>query len=292
MKSAFASCHPFVNFIWFAAVITLSVMLMNPPCLAASAVLSAATLAKIRGGRALGKTLTYLTPFLLAAALINCLFNHAGMTPLAYFPSGNALTGESLAYGAAAAVMLASAVLWCASLTTVMTSDKLVCLFGKTLPTLGVLVAMTLSFIPRFAQQFSAVSDAQKCSGAGDEQNGAAGRLRRTARVFSITATWALEGSVQTADSMRSRGWGMGGRTSFSPMRFDKRDGTFIAVFSALFASVVAAAALGMLYWHYFPFIGGELSPLPVCAYAALCAMPLAMEFWEDKKWTRLKSKI
>ncbi len=43
---------------------------------------------------------------------MNLAFNHEGATILAYLPSGNPLTLESIAYGFAAAAMLAAVVLW------------------------------------------------------------------------------------------------------------------------------------------------------------------------------------
>ncbi len=60
------------------------------------------------------------------AALVNPAFNHEGATILTYLPSGNPLTLESMLYGAAAAVMLASVVLWFSSFNEVITSDKFV----------------------------------------------------------------------------------------------------------------------------------------------------------------------
>lgn len=290
MKSAFGSCHPLVIFIWFAAAITLSVVLMNPLCLTFSLVCSAATLAKLAGARTLGKTLAFLVPVLAAAAAVNCLFNHAGVTPLAYFPSGNALTAEALAYGAAAAVMAASAIMWCGCLNRVMTSDKLTCLFGRALPSLGVLVSMTLRFVPRFSSHLRETAEAQRQAGLEKAGAGRLAALRRALRVFSITATWALESSVQTADSMKSRGWGLSGRTSFTPTRFDGRDAALLAATAALTAAVAAGMAAGRLYWHYFPYIGGTVSYALSCAYLMLCALPLFTELLEDAKWKRLES--
>ena len=37
-------------------------------------------------------------------------------------------------------------------------------------------------------------------------------------------STWSLENAIETADSMKSRGYGLPGRTAFSIFRFDRRD--------------------------------------------------------------------
>ena len=43
--------------------------------------------------------------------------------------------------------------------------------------------------------------------------------VRSALRVFSIVVTWSLESGLITADSMRCRGYGLPGRTSFSLYR-------------------------------------------------------------------------
>ena len=49
-------------------------------------------------------------------------------------------------------------------------------------------------------------------------------RLRHGLNMLSILVTWALENAIETSDSMRSRGYGLHGRTAFSIYRFTKRD--------------------------------------------------------------------
>ncbi len=41
---------------------------------------------------------------------------------------------------------------------------------------------------------------------------------------MSILVTWALENAIDTADSMKDRGYVLPGRTAFSIYRFDRRD--------------------------------------------------------------------
>lgn len=42
--------------------------------------------------------------------------------------------------------------------------------------------------------------------------------------ILSAMLTWSFENAVETADSMRSRGYGLKGRTSFSIYRMSRRD--------------------------------------------------------------------
>ena len=85
---------------------------MHPVCLVISLASALAYGIALNGRKAMRFSLVYLLPMTLMAALINLAFNHEGATMLAYLPSGNPLTLESLAYGVAAGVMLAAVALW------------------------------------------------------------------------------------------------------------------------------------------------------------------------------------
>ena len=80
-----------------------------------------------------GRTGTACTAWATPA---NLAFNHEGATILAYLPSGNPLTLESIVYGLSAAVMMASVILWFSCYNAVMTSDKFAYLFGRVIPAL------------------------------------------------------------------------------------------------------------------------------------------------------------
>ena len=56
--------------------------------------------------------------------------------------------------------------------------------------------------------------------------------------ILSILVTWILEDSIDTADSMNARGYGLNGRTSFSIYRLDKRD-KIILLIIVLFIGIV-----------------------------------------------------
>jgi hypothetical protein len=81
-----------------------------------------------------------------------------------------------------------------------------------------------LRFIPKFKTQLQAVTDAQKSIGRDISEGSLWHRTKIAITVLSIMVTWALENAIETADSMKSRGYGLKGRTAFSIYRFDDRD--------------------------------------------------------------------
>lgn len=104
--------------------------------------------------------------------------------------------------------MLAAVVLWFSCWNTVMTSDKLMHLFGRVVPALSLLLSMTLRFVPRFQAKLREVTAARRGMGLYAEK-GRLQKLKSAVTVFSVMVTWSLENAVETADSMKSRGYGL-----------------------------------------------------------------------------------
>lgn len=292
----FKTYHPIVSFAYFGCAIAFSMVFMHPFCLAASLVCAFTASALIKGGKAVKANLMYMLPVMLLTALVNPLFNHAGKTILCYLPGGNPLTLESVEYGLAAAAMLVGVLCWFSCFNAVMTSDKLVYLFGKALPSLSLILSMTLRFVPRYAAQSKTVVRAQKCLGRDPSSGSLVERAKHGLAILSGLTTWALESAVDTADSMKSRGYGLPGRTAFSIFRFDRRDKAALACILILGTYIVFGGLRGALDFHYFPAVGGaERSIFGVsvfAAYLALCALPIILELWEARRWKAIESNI
>lgn len=148
MDDTLRTCHPAVSFAYFALVIACAMLLMHPVCLVLSTLGGGWYVARLLGGKGLRRHLLWLLPMALLAAAVNPAFVHQGVTILAYLPSGNPLTLESLLYGLAAGAMLSAVALWFVCVTDVITSDKVVYLFGRVIPALSLLLSMILRFVP------------------------------------------------------------------------------------------------------------------------------------------------
>jgi energy-coupling factor transport system permease protein len=155
---------------------------------------------------------------------------------------------------------------------------------------------MTLRFIPRLKAQLHTVREAQHCLGRDVTGGRLPERLGNAAAMLSILLTWALEDAMETADSMRSRGYGLPGRTSFSVFRFRRRDGAALGWLLLCGGYAAAGWASGVLTWRYYPTIrgtpGGLLPASFHLAYLALCLTPVILSRREERRWTRLRSGI
>ena len=281
----FNTYHPIVNFTYFVLVIGFSMFFMHPLCLFISLACAFLYSVILKGKRAIKDNLIYMIPMMLAMIFINPLFNHEGVTILKYLPGGNPLTLESVLYGVFASVMIAGVICWFSCYNAVMTSDKFMYLFGRVIPSLSMIFSMTLRFVPKFSAQLKTVANAQKCIGRDVSNGSIIKRAKHGLSILSVMVTWALESSVETADSMKSRGYGVDKRTAFSIYTFDKRDAIVLLYILFFGIYVFVGRLMGGMYFRYFPYMEGtEFSLFGMSvfiSYIALCILPVVIEIWE-----------
>ena len=291
----FAKYHPLINFIYFTAVIVFSMIFVHPICLVTSLLCSVMYSIILNGKKAL-KFIVMLLPLMLISALINPAFNHEGVTVIAYLPSGNPLTLESILYGIVAASMIATVICWFSCFNKIMTSDKFIYLFGRIIPSLSLILSMTFRFVPKFKEQVQEVSNAQKSMGRDSSEGSVFARVKNSIRILSAVITWSLENAIDTSDSMKSRGYGLTGRTAYSNYVFDKRDVTALIYLAVTIIYFLIGALLGKIHYRYFPSMRGTdmsfYSTSIFISYIMICIMPIIIEIWEELKWRKLKSKI
>ena len=290
-KDTFSGYHPIINFLYFALVLLYSMFFMHPISLVISLFCAVAYALYLNGRKALRMLFRFMFPMMLVAAVVNPAFNHEGVTILTYLPSGNPLTLESILYGIAAAIMLAAVMTWFSCYNAVMTSDKFVYLFGRIIPALSLVLSMTLRFVPKFKVQLHAVSEAQRCVGRDVSDGTMLQRAKNAITIMSILITWALENAIETADSMKSRGYGLPGRTAFSIYRFDDRDKTALIWLGFCGFYITAGWLAGGMQWQYYPVIKGTLCGVfPISfqlVYLALCLTPVTVNLFADRAWRK-----
>lgn len=296
MRDSFSEYHPFINLIYFAFMISFSLVLTHPLAQGISLVCAVIYAVSINGKKSVIFLLKYCLPMVLLTAFINPAFNHEGSTTLLYFPNGNPLTLESILYGFSAGVMIITTLMWFSSFNSVMTTDKFIYLFGKVIPALSLVLSMSLRFVPKFKSQMQTVTEAQRSIGR-DVSNGSLLQRTKTAiHIFSIMITWSLENAIETADSMKSRGYGLKGRTAFSIYRFDERDKYTLAWLSFCGLFIIAGALLNAFGFRYFPdirYAAFDMTTIPFyCVYSALCITPVILNLKEERKWKTSVSEM
>ena len=295
-RDVFSGYHPAVNFLYFVLVIGCSMFVMHPIFLLCSCIGGMAYYIYLKHWKAVKTALWMMLPVFLIAAISNPLFIHEGATILTYYPNGNPLTLESILYGLGAGAMLVCVINWFSCYQVVMTSDKFIYLFGKVIPAMSLILSMVFRFVPKFNSQIEKVSTAPKCIGRDVSNGNVLARARHGMKILSVMTTWALENSVETADSMKSRGYGLRGRNNFSIYRFDTRDRIMVTVMGLMGLVVMLGIVTKTVRFLYYPMIlineHTIWAVLVYLSYGSLCLLPLLMNVVEDIKWHYLKSKI
>lgn len=290
----FEACHPAVNFIFFAAAIYGAVSFKHPVFLAIAYVCAFAYSVKRCGKRAVIFNLCLL-PLVLAFALYYSFYHHFGVTVLKKNFIGNNMTLESFIYGLVIGLRFATLCMWLEAMFRVVSSDKVVYLFGKVSPLLSLFLTILLRLIPRIGQEARRINLAQKGIGRGSNQGNIFQRLMNCLRIFSMLITWMISALALESDSMRSRGSLLQDRTAFSIYRFDNRDRAFVIGLFFCVTLTIMGIILGATDMWYNPRILWNrldgLEILTAMGYMALCLMPMGLELWTEYRFCAARKR-
>ncbi len=285
---AFSKCHPLVNFIFFLGAIGFGMVLLHPAYIAVGLLCGAGYACVLQPRRGLRLALG-LAPAVLFVGAINPLFNFEGQRILFYL-FYRPYTLEALLYGLAVGGILAVSMLWFSCYSSVLTSDKFLALFGSRIPALSLLLTMILRLIPSLTRKARQILTARQAIGKGlGEHASKKQQLRSGMGAISALTDWALEGSIVTADSMRSRGYGTARRTSFRRYRFTPRDGIMLGAMLVLAGLTLAFGHTGATYT---PALAVPAPGWGLAAYLVFLLIPILVDGKEALLWHISRSKI
>lgn len=284
------SCHPLAQAVYFLSLLLCAMFCSNPVMQIIS--LAGGALFFLTVSRSVKVHLCMLGLFTVMA-LLNPLFSHRGATVL-FVMNDSPVTLEAFFYGIFSACAAVSVLYWFMCFSRIMTTDRLLYVFGFLSPKLALVLSMALRYVPLLTGFAKKINASQKALGLYREAN-AIDSIRGGTRVFSALATWALENGIITADSMAGRGYGVGKRSFFSNYRFRAADLAVTAVSLALGAAVFWGICAGKVSFAFYPTISPpdiSSAALFYVLFAVLSFLPFFLEVGESIKWNCLKSKI
>ena len=238
-----------------------------------------------------------LIPLFIFMSAINPLLNSNGDTVLFTYFGDRPYTFEALCYGMALSAMFISVIIWFASNNQVMTSDKFLYMFGRMIPSVSMILTMVLRLVPMYQKKAVQISSARKSVGMSADMGTRREKAHNGMTIVSALTSWALEGGITMADSMKSRGYGCGRRTSISINRFDTRDILLKIVMVILAVTVIICCAKGGAEAAYTPEM--YISPLNdiysatgAAAYCLFLSVPAVLNIIEELTWRILRSRI
>lgn len=265
--------HPAVCFLYLMAVLGFTAFAREPVTVLIS-LGGSVLLAALSGGL---KGAVWFGAVAVTGALANFLFVHNGETAL-FFVGDRAFTLEALCYGAFVGGMLAAVCLWGACAVRFVTSDKYIWLLGRIFPAAGLVLSCAIRFLPMFirtSREFAAVQNAQT--------------LRGRLRAFSASVGYSAERAMDSALSMKARGYGTSPRTSFSIYRFTEYTAVSMAAVLAAAGISLALRVAGTGEYYFYPALSdipfGAADIAMYCAFAALCLLPSAVIIYRNIAW-------
>ena len=314
MSSGFKGYHPLVNVLFFISIIAFGMLLRHPVYLVISFISSTAYYLKLSGKDGRKTVFRFLLPMLLFVVIINSFFNHYGVTTLFILPSGNNFTFEALVMGIVSGITVVSVIQWFFCCNEVVTEDKFMHIFGRILPKGALVVSMILRFVPLYRRRYKEISQARKCMGLNGTDSFIC-KMKNTFKNIGILVSWSFENAIETADSMKARGYGLKGRTYYSRFQWHTGD-TLALILLVLFdALIIFGLVSNSAYCIYNPYViinqpseigttyiinelnltinpFSFLSIVSLIAFTLLCFLPLTIDLKEDIKWHRLQSNI
>lgn len=286
MKDEFARFHPLVNLIFFVVVLGITTFQMQLGLVMISVVSALVYFFYLKKSSGMGYLMVVMGVFVISSC-INPVFSHRGNTLLFYLFTENPVTLESIIYGMVSATIICGMLLWFSTFHQVMGMERMLGAIGKIMPHIALLITMIVRFIPKYTKHQKQVLQYN-----GDTDRSLIGKIKKGCKVFSITTTWALENAIDTADSMKSRGFGVRRRTSYSNYRIEGRDIGVIIWIVILSAGVIGMLRGEWIYTYYYPYVDCKNNILAYVLYALLCLTPVFINIREEIRWRRLKSKI
>lgn len=288
MNTGFSSVHPGVCFTYYTVIFAFAMTLYHPVYLASMLMSLIIWLLMHEKGRSLSGSWQYYLLTGIAVLIINPLINHRGERIL-FFLGNKAVTFEAVVYGFTMMLSLLTILMAFICFRQAVDNHKFLYLFSSILPKTAFLIMMSMGFVPLLAARMKQISIVQKTRGIDMTEGTVVKRAKDGMKILKILISWSLEGALQTADSMKGRGYGIAKRSSYMQYRINCRD--WLIMTSVTTLSTITAIGLFFGYGKLviFPSLESISMDLTgIILYSAFCLLliiPIIVEGREILIW-------
>ncbi|MEG0071122.1 MAG: energy-coupling factor transporter transmembrane component T [Raoultibacter sp.] len=284
--TVFDTYHPLVALLFFFTTLVFCMVAMQPIYIAISCLGAFSYGVFLRGWRLAVRSLLWQLPIVLIIALVNPLFSASGSTELFHIGL-RAVYSESLVYGLCMGAMLVAVMLWFSNASQVLSSDKVMAVLGNAAPTITLMISMIDRLVPQFVRRGREVAAVQTACLPAGAQTGCE-KMTDRLRLTSVMMGWSMEDSLETADAMRSRGWGIAkDRTTYRRYRFRFLDGATLVFLGALAALNAVLVWVACSQFQFYPTLSVLKPWWGYAPYVVLVFVPLLLQVGERIRWMR-----
>lgn len=256
MTDRFERFHPLTTFIYYGGALTFLILLLHPVFLSSAFFIIIMTHFLKNKGSSLAPWLWFMLTSGFLLLLFNPLFNERGRHVL-FIVFQHRFTLEAFIYGGMSALSIMGIIALFVSYNEVMTPNKILFLFSKLLPQFAVLLMLTLRFIPLMKRRTEEIIAIQTSKGVSAVNGPLRKRLAAGLLFIQALLVHSLEEAIQTAESMKARGYGSGTRSAYEYFRFKKKDGLAAFWIVGLIAVISFFRYHGAGYLTVYPRLEG-----------------------------------
>lgn len=292
MQNGFHSFHPFVQFTYYVCVATLAFYFKHPVFLLTACLILICVNLTHDGGRAFRQWIPALLTMSILIMVLNPFLVSRGTNILFYF-RGKQVTLEATIYGVVMALSIAIILIMFISFNLILNGNRFLFLFARILPRTAFLTMLSIRFVPLLRRRLSEINAVQRIRGLSLTEGNLRERAKAGMLKTQILLTWSLEEAIQTADSMKARGYGIGKKTAYIPYRMEKQDWAWLILLGLLFLVCIIGGLLGYGKIIIYPELGTLqfylLDWVLFGCMIILHSFPLIVEGKEQLKWISLK---
>jgi energy-coupling factor transport system permease protein len=237
MVRGFQSFHPMILLLYYIIALAGIMLYQHPVFLGVAVLLILFIHFLLDGGQELKKWRTMIIVMGVLSLILTPFFNQRGNYILFYLFEKQVVL-EAVWQGVMIALTLVCILTLFLTFNMVITPDKFVFLFSKILPQWALLIMLSMRFVPLLRKRLIEIGDVQRVKGLSVTSGSLKKRAENGMLLLQTLLTWSLEESIQTADSMTARGYGLEKRSKYQPFYMKKRDWVAL-VFLVLAGSLV-----------------------------------------------------
>lgn len=288
MEYGFKAIHPVVQIMYFLFTLIAIMLLPHPIVLGIFTFCLSGYLIRNIGLKKFFKNMKIFLLLSLVLTIINPLFNQRGRNIVFQYGS-RVITLEAIIYGFIMSLMFISIILLFQIFNLVVDSHKFIYVFSKIAPKSAFLSNMALRYMPLMRSRFQELLEINIQS---EIDYSLKDKVKVWGKVLSVLVTWSFEEAIITADSMKSRGYGLTKRTNYRIYRWKTRDYAVLAILGTLLMGIMIFKFNNILSFTVYPRLDSLVfNPLNILAFIVvmvLSMMPYLIDEKENYKWRNL----
>lgn len=290
--------HPFTMILFCIILFFMTLMYNHPLYILSILIFIIVSIFILGEGKKLKTTIKYGLYTAVLIMIVNPLVNQNGRNII--YKSGKIpiigkikITQEALAYGGDMALKLICILLIFLFYGLMTDRDETFSFFSKYAHRLTLTLSMTTNIIHRLRLEIMRVKDTMILRGVDFQEKKLLKRMKAYYPIIKIIFISSLEGSLDRAESLYSRGYGKGVRTSYSQIKIKTIDYLFHGInLILLFLFIYGTFLYNGLVKFYPTFKGFDFKDIVYLIYIDITLCVATLLIWGCRRWKFLKYKI